>query len=109
MSASDPYAEFEPPAAEILKTVRTRKSRAHQRRCRSDKHSHADEAENMLMLLAWEAGEISEGVMADVFTTDRVALRELRLRSIARGRMLAQALRFTSPAKPRKTKRHPAH
>lgn len=95
LRSSDWLAEFDPSPAEIHRILAARKNRAAQRKSRGDKHSASDDAETLLMLLAWEAGEVSEGVLAKVLDDgDRVKLRERKMRAIALGRSLAHALRI---------------
>lgn len=99
LRSGDWLAEFDPSVEEIHAILKARKSRRDQRKSRGDKSSASDDAENMLMLLAWEAGEVSEGVLSKVLDGgDRVALRERKMRAIALGRTLAHALRILGPS-----------
>lgn len=99
VGSGDWLAEFDPTPEEIQSILKARKARRYQRASRGDKRSAADDAEALLMLLAWEAGEVSEGVLAKVLENgDRVALRERKMRAIALGRTLAHALRILGPA-----------
>ncbi len=87
--------EFDPTPAEIQEILKARKSRQYQHRSRGDKHSAADKVIELRIILALEAGQITEGIAAKLLTDgDRVALREKRLRAIAIGRTLAHALRI---------------
>ncbi len=99
---NDWLAEFDPTPEEIRLILTARKNRSAQRKSRGDKRSPSDDAEVFLMLLAWEAGEVSEGVLSKVLDDgDRVRLRERKMRAIALGRSLAHALRIlgAQPAK----------
>lgn len=99
LRSTDWLAEFDPSPEEIRAILKARKMRGYQRKHRGDKRSANDDAETLLMLLAWEAGEVSEGVLAKVLDAgDRVALRERKMRAIALGRSLAHALRILGPS-----------
>lgn len=102
----DPYSEYDPTPLEIREMLRARRWRNYQHKSRQDKISHRHTAEDVMMLLAWEVGEISEGVLRQIMTDGvHVDLREMRLRAIARGRSLAWALRILGePGKQRKKK-----
>jgi hypothetical protein len=92
---SDWLSEFDPTPDEIQAIIHSRKIRGHQRKARGSKRSPCDEAENALMLLALEAGEVSEGIAAKVLAGgDRVKLREMRHRAVALGRSLTHGLRI---------------
>ncbi len=54
------------------------------------------EADQMRIILAWEAGELSEGLAARLLGLEIVELRELRLEAVAAGKR--QALRRPPPA-----------
>ena len=72
-----------------MKTKQTdgkrRADRAAQQRHRGSKRSYVTEVENLRLLLAWEAGELSEGQVAKHTALPRVDLRDLRLREIQAG------------------------
>lgn len=92
---NDWLSEFDPSPDQIRSILRARKSRRDQRNSRGDKGSSKDSFEDAAMILALEAGEVSEGVLSKVICDgDRVALRERKLRLIALGRNLAHALRI---------------
>lgn len=91
---NDWLAEFVPSEGEVNALANARKIRLAQRKWTGYQHSARDKAEDLSMLLAWEAGEVSEGVLSKVLDAgDRVKLRERKMRAIALGRSLAHALR----------------
>lgn len=57
-----------------------RRDRAYQAKHRGTKRSFVTEIENLKVLLAWEAGQISEGWAAKLLKLDRVSLRDLKMR-----------------------------
>lgn len=57
-----------------------RQDRQYQAKHRGTKRSFVTEIENLKVLLAWEAGQISEGWAAKILKLDRVSLRDLRLK-----------------------------
>lgn len=69
-----------------------RAARLAQAKHRGTANSHATELENALIVLAWEATELSEGQCAAIFDTDRITLRKMRETLIARGLEVAAAL-----------------
>ena len=99
---SDFYAEFDPTSEEINAIIEARRVRKYQRKSRGDKQSASDTAQDIMMILAWEAGEVSEGVITKVMQPDgdRVAMRERRMKAIAMGRALAHGLRILGDKRP---------
>ena len=69
-----------------------RAARLYKNKSRGDRRSYKTELENALLLLAWEAMELSEGQMAKIMDTDRVSLRLMREGAIAQGMKLADGL-----------------
>jgi len=66
--------------------------RLYQGKSRCDRRSYKTELENLQLLLAWEAGDLSEGQVANMLDVDRVALRMMRDGAIAAGMTLAEEL-----------------
>lgn len=62
-----------------------RLDRLAQQRHRGSRRSYVTEIENLQVLLAWEAGELSEGQVATVLKMDRVSVRELRREAVRLG------------------------
>ena len=94
---NDWLAEFVPSEEGVNALVEARKIRLEQRKWTGYQHRARDEAEDLSMLLAWEAGEVSEGALSKVLDAgNRVKLRERKMRAIALGRSLAHALRAHS-------------
>lgn len=60
--------------------------------------SHKTAKEDAQIMLAWEAGDLSEGQVAAALGLDRISLRKLRDDSIAAGLAMVEAL--TPPTKP---------
>ena len=56
---------------------------------RGSKRSYVTEIENLKIILAWEAGELSEGQAARAIQVDRVTLRDMRIEAINSGEGLA--------------------
>mgnify|MGYP003344296207 CR=1 FL=1 len=56
-------------------------------------HSYKTEMENLQILLAWEAAELSEGQAAKALDMDRVSLRMLKEASIKSGILLCDDLK----------------
>lgn len=84
---------FDPSPAELFNILVSRKNRAHKRKSRGYKHSPSDEAENLLMILAWQAGEITEDALAQVlYEGDKTKLHEHKMKAISLGRALTKAL-----------------
>lgn len=88
----DQYTEFEPTTAELTEVIHRRKARRFQQKSRGDVKSAADLFENAAILIAWEAGEVSEEQASKAMDVDRVTAREARLQMIAFGRVLASEL-----------------
>src|SRR5688572_15925777 len=59
--------------------LKRKKDREYQAKHRGSKRSYVTEIEQLKVLLAWEAGRLSEGWAAKVLNLDRVSLRDLRL------------------------------
>lgn len=74
-----------------------RASRLHQAKHRGSRRSYKTELENALLLLAWEAAELSEGQMVQLLDIDRVTIRVMRLAAIDAGMKLALALDRSRP------------
>ncbi len=60
-----------------------RRDRFYQQKHRGSKQSYVTEIENLRVLLAWEAGVLSEGQAVKLLNTCRVDLRELRLKTLS--------------------------
>lgn len=88
----DYLSAFEPDAEELAEILRCRKQRKHQRNSRGGKKSHRDDFENAAILLALEAGEITEGQAMRALGVCRVEAREARLETTALGRAIALSL-----------------
>lgn len=69
-----------------------RMARLYQGKSRGDRHSYKTELENVRLLLAWEAGDLSEGQVSRVLGIDRVSLRMMREGAVAAGMALAEEL-----------------
>ena len=69
-----------------------RMARLYQGKSRGDRHSYKTELENVRLLLAWEAGNLSEGQVSRLLGIDRVSLRMMRERAVAAGMELAEEL-----------------
>lgn len=80
--------------------AKRRRDRLSQQRHRGGKHSPLTQAENASILLALEAGELTEGQAAKALGVDRVSCRLLREEAIGRGIALAAALRPVSAPEP---------
>lgn len=89
---SDLLSELEPTQKQLSEILQKRTERLYQRRHRGGKRSASDESENAAIMLAWEAGEITEGQAAKALGVDRVSAREMKLKAVALGRALAQEL-----------------
>lgn len=55
-----------------------RKDRFYQQRHRGSRRSYVTEIENLNVLVAWQAGTLSEGQAAKRLNVDRLSLREMR-------------------------------
>ncbi len=69
-----------------------RLARLYQGKSRGDRRSYKTELENVQILLAWEAGEMSEGQVANMLNVDRVSLRMMREGAVAEGMEIAEEL-----------------
>lgn len=58
------------------KTVKRRLMREYQRKCRGGKRSYRTETEDLKLMLAWQAGELSEGQISRIWNCGRVEARE---------------------------------
>lgn len=63
--------------------LKRRQNRAAQAKRRNSGTSYKTDAENIGLLLLWEADELSEGQIASALRIDRVTLRSMRARAIA--------------------------
>ena len=63
--------------------------------------SHETGRENALILLAWEAAELSEGQAAKALQIDILGVRDLRAAYLAEALVLFEALRPLRPEPPR--------
>lgn len=75
-----------------MNAKKQRLARLYQGKSRGDRRSYKTELENLQILLAWEAGDLSEGQVANMLDVDRVALRMMREGAIAAGMTLAEEL-----------------
>lgn len=69
-----------------------REARLAQAKHRSSRHSYKTDAENLGLLLLWEAEVLSEGQVAKALDIDRVTLRMMREGAMAEALKLAEAL-----------------
>ena len=72
--------------------VKQRYNRHAQQKHRGSRRCYRTEAEDALILLAWEAGELSEGQAAKALGVDRVTARDRRLSAVERGHNIGHAL-----------------
>lgn len=72
--------------------VTRRKNRLAQAAHRSSRRSYKTDAENLGLLLLWEAGELSEGQVARALDIDRVTLRMMRDGAMAEAMKFAEML-----------------
>jgi hypothetical protein len=70
-----------------------RSDRLPQKKHRGSKNSYVTDIENLQIMLAWEAGELSEGQAAKALQVERVALRDLRRIAVNSGAALAGKLK----------------
>lgn len=70
-----------------------RLARSYQAKSRGDRRSYKTELENVQLLLALEAGDLSEGQVASMLGVDRVSLRIMRDEAKAEGMAMAEELR----------------
>lgn len=73
--------------------AKQRADRLAQQRHRNSKASPVTEKENALILLAWEAGELTEGQAMEALGVDRIGARLKREAGIGAGVALCAALR----------------
>lgn len=78
-------------------SVKRRSDRLAQQKHRKGKASYVTEIENLQIILAWEAGELSEGQAAKALRVERVALRDLRRIAVNSGAALAGRLKPHRP------------
>ena len=69
-----------------------RRNRLYQAAHRESRRSYKTDAENLGLLLLWEAGELSEGQVARAFDIDRVTLRMMREGAMAEAMKFAEVL-----------------
>ncbi len=69
-----------------------RAARIAQAKHRGSAASHKTDLENVLLLLAWEAADLSEGQVSKLLDMDRVSLRQMRLDTLAQALRLAECL-----------------
>jgi len=72
--------------------VTQRYNRRAVRKHRGSRRSYLTEAEDALIILAWQAGELSEGQAARALGLDRVTARDRRIAAIERGQEIGHAL-----------------
>lgn len=72
--------------------VTRRKNRLQQAEHRGSRRSYKTDAENLGLLLLWEAEVLSEGQVAKALDIDRVTLRMMREGAMAEALKLAEAL-----------------
>ena len=72
--------------------ARRRKARLAQAKHRGTRQSIKTELEDVLLLLAWEAEQLSEGQMAGLLDMDRITPRKKRLDAIDTAMWLAEAM-----------------
>lgn len=75
-----------------MNQLQRRQAREAQARHRGSRASYVTAMENALLILAWEAAELSEGQVSAMLDMDRVSLRKLREDLIDRGMAVAQSL-----------------
>ena len=63
-----------------------RSDRIAQQKHRGSKRSYVTEIENLQIIIAWQAGELSEGMAAKIMGVDRLTLRTMRDKAISAGR-----------------------
>ena len=88
-----------------MNIVKQRKDRSYQVKHRGSRRSYRTEAEDALILLAWEAGELSEGQASKALWVDRVTARDRKIAAIERGRVLGKTL-WNGNKQGTKIKRH---
>lgn len=75
-----------------MNAKKQRLARLYQGKSRGDRRSYKTELENVQLLLAWEAGHLSEGQVSNMLGVDRVSLRMMREGAVAAGMTLAEEL-----------------
>jgi hypothetical protein len=70
-----------------------RQARAYQAAHRGSGRSYKTELENALLLLAWEAAELSEGQISRILDVDRLEIRKMRQEAIDAGMELAREIK----------------
>ena len=80
--------------------VQQRRMRAYQAKSRGDRRSFKTELENAQILLAWDAGDLSEGQAAKALDVDRLTARVMRDDMLAAGLALADKLLPAPPLPP---------
>lgn len=65
-----------------------RLDRLAQQKHRGSRRSYVTEIENLQVLLAWEAGRLSEGQAARALDVDRVTLRGMKIDAVSAGEAL---------------------
>jgi hypothetical protein len=73
--------------------LKSRSDRLYQQKHRGSKTSPVTDLEDALVVLAWEAGELSEGQAAAALGVDRLGARLRREALLARGITLAYELK----------------
>lgn len=76
-----------------MKLRKQRQDRLSQSKHRGSRRSYKTELENMHVILAWLAEELSEGQASAALGVDRVSLRIMRDGAIAQGLRIVEALR----------------
>jgi hypothetical protein len=69
-----------------------RKNRLQQAEHRGSRRSYKTDAENLCLLLLWEAGELSEGQVARALNTDRLTVRLIREGAMAEAMKFAEVM-----------------
>jgi predicted ArsR family transcriptional regulator len=77
----------------VTPRLKARADRASQRKKRGSKTSPVTDLEDALVVLAWEAGELTEGQAAAALGVDRLGARLRREALLARGITLAYELK----------------
>lgn len=65
---------FEKQEEPCMSPKQQRLARLYQSKSRGDRRSYKTELENVQLLLAWEAGDLSEGQVSSILGVDRVSL-----------------------------------
>ncbi len=72
--------------------AKQRRDRLYQANRRGSRRSYKTELENLQLLLAWEASELSEGQMVKLLDTDRLTIRKMRQDALDAAAQLADGL-----------------